>query len=460
MQGEDGTWSGSFFVPSYIKSSTFKVWSVYLQDYAGNVDQPYYEEEYPTGFGTFTVVNNNEDSQAPVVQSVTFEKDSMATEDINVVRVDATDDNSGIESIEIFFSSPTGKGKTSAYLYSDGEGGFMGEFSVPPYTEPGEWRVDSILAKDFAGNIADLAYSAENYPESFGTFTVENSDFDQTPPTINKVVFQTPEVKGNEDAILTVYAEDSQTVPAFVEVELASPSGQQTLTGNADYLDESGLMHVTFPVPEDAEHGEWLVKKVRIIDVAGNEAVYTYSKEEYPADFGKLFVNNDRIAPNAPSVNEVNDRDTLIKGVTEPLSTVVVSLDGEMIAEAEANEDGTFTIEIPAQKAGTLLEITARDAAGNISEAATVTVLDRTAPEQPSIIEVTKESVSGIAESGSAISIKDSEGNVIASSQADEDGTFIVTMNKQKNHAVIYVSATDRAGNESEKVELLIKEAK
>jgi hypothetical protein len=459
-QNEDGSWTGSFAIPSYIKNSTFKVLNVITQDKAGNSDQLFYEEEYPSAFGTFTVVNNNEDVNAPAIQSVTFEKDLVMAEETNLVRVEATDDNSGIESIEIFMESPTGRGKTSSILFPDEEGNFMGEIYIPPFTEPGEWRVSQIILKDFAGNVLDAAYTAENYPDSFDTFMVETAVFDKTPATINKVIFQTPEVKGNEEALLTVYAEDTQTVPAFVEVELISPSGEETIMGSTDYLDESGLMHIAIPVPEDAEHGDWLVKRLWIIDLAGNEAVYTYSSEEYPADFGKLFVNNDTVAPNAPEVNEVSDQDTIVKGTTEPESKIAVFMKGELLAEVKAAEDGMFMIEIPAQKAGTVLEVTSTDAAGNKSEATSVTVTDKTAPEAPILTSVTKEDVGGKAEPNSIVFVKDVEGNLISSSVADKNGNFIVKMEKQKNHAIIFVSVADLAGNESEAVKLLIKDVK
>jgi Bacterial Ig domain len=459
-QNEDGSWTGSFAIPSYIKNSTFKVLNVITQDKAGNSDQLFYEEEYPSAFGTFTVVNNNEDVNAPAIQSVTFEKDLVMAEETNLVRVEATDDNSGIESIEIFMESPTGRGKTSSILFPDEEGNFMGEIYIPPFTEPGEWRVSQIILKDFAGNVLDAAYTAENYPDSFDTFMVETAVFDKTPATINKVIFQTPEVKGNEEALLTVYAEDTQTVPAFVEVELISPSGEETIMGSTDYLDESGLMHIAIPVPEDAEHGDWLVKRLWIIDLAGNEAFYTYSSEEYPADFGKLFVNNDTVAPNAPEVNEVSDQDTIVKGTTEPESKIAVFMKGELLAEVKAAEDGMFMIEIPAQKAGTVLEVTSTDAAGNKSEATSVTVTDKTAPEAPILTSVTKEDVGGKAEPNSIVFVKDVEGNLISSSVADKNGNFIVKMEKQKNHAIIFVSVADLAGNESEAVKLLIKDVK
>lgn len=459
-QNENGTWTGSFVIPSYIKNSTFKVLNIITQDHAGNSDQFFFEEEYPAEFGTFNVVNDNEDAIPPVVQSVMFERDSVMAEESNVVRIAATDDNSGIESIEIFLTSPTGKGKTNSYLYPDEEGNFVGDVYIPPFTEPGEWRVSQIIAKDFAGNVLEAAYLAENYPESFDTFMVENSVFDETPSTINKVVFKKAEVKGNEEAQLTVFAEDTQTVPAFVEVELVSPSGKETLTGSTDYLDESGLMHISIPVPVDAEHGEWLVKRIWIFDLAGNEATYTYNADEYPADFGKLFVNNDTAAPEVPIVDDVTDQDTFIKGTAEQLSTITVMANEELLAESQTTEGGKFSIEIPAQIAGTLLEVISTDAAGNRSGVAIVTVTDKTAPETPTLTSVTKEAVSGTAEPQSTVFVKDLTGNVLGSSQADRYGNFTVTFLKQKNHAVIFISAVDLADNESNKVEILIKEAR
>ncbi|MQR95912.1 Ig-like domain-containing protein [Fictibacillus phosphorivorans] len=457
---EEGSWSADFVVPSYIKNSTLKVWNVYTQDNAGNVDHQFYEEEYPVGFDTFLVVNDNDDVNAPMIESVTFEKNSMVTEDSNTVRVAASDDSSGIESIEIHMTSPTGKGETSTALFPNDEGIFIGEFTIPPYTEPGEWKVSKIIAKDFAGNVLENMYSAENYPNTFDTFSVENTEFDFTPPTINKVIFQTPEVKGNEEAKLTIYAEDSQTVPAYIEIELVSPSGTQMLKGSSDYLDESGLMHTTIPIPNDAEYGDWFVKHIKVIDLAGNEANYSYSSEDYPAEFGKLFVNNDKIAPSIPFVNEVSDNTTIITGNAEPLSTITVLAGGELLAKGQATKDGTFTIEIPSQKVGTLLTVSSADAAGNESKVVTITVSDKTAPKAPTVVKVTKEMIAGIAEPQSTVTVTDQVGNVIGSSKADEKGSFVVRFIKQKNHAILFSNATDAAENKSDMVEIYIKEAR
>ncbi|MBY6037294.1 hypothetical protein KUV80_11540 [Fictibacillus nanhaiensis] len=459
-KNENGLWTGSVLVPSYMKHATFKVWNVYVEDVAGNVDHQFYEEEYPPEFGTFEVINDNEDVSAPEVHSATFDKEIMTSGGTNVVRVNATDDNSGIENIEIYLKSPSGKGTTSTYLYLNEEGSWIGEFHVPPYTESGEWRVEKIIGRDFAGNTADITYSAENYPETFGTFIVENENFDQTAPKVNKVVFQKSEVKANEEAALTVYGEDAETVPAFVEVKLVSPSGKQSLMGNSDYLDESGLMHITIPVSEDAEHGEWLIQQIRMVDLAGNEAVYAYAAEDYPATFGKLFINNDRTAPAAPEVDEVSDSSNLIQGTAEPMAAIVAYVNGEVLAEGNTTETGTFSIEIPAQTAGTLIEVLAVDEAGNKSEKTRVTVVDRTAPERPIVTEVTKVSVSGTTEPSAFVTIVDSKGMVLASVHADENGHFHSEIQKQKNHDFILVSAADLAGNASGKQQVFIKHKK
>lgn len=457
---EDGAYTTSFTVPSYMKSSTFKVWSVYTQDNAGNEDHQFYEEDYPAEFDSFAIKNSNEDNQAPAIQEITFEKDLVKSEETNAVRVVASDNNSGVENIEIFLESPTGRGKTSSNLYVDEEGNFRGDIYIPPFTEPGEWRVSQIIAKDFAGNVLDVNYTPENYPDTFGKFMVESDNFDTTPATINKIVFEKPEVKGNEEARLTVYANDTQTVPAFVEVELVSPSGQQTIKGNADFLNDSDLTHIGIPVPKDAEHGEWLVKRVWIFDLAGNEAIYTYNTEDYPTEFGKLFINNDKVAPDAPIVNEVSDKHTEVKGTAESRSTIAILANGELLSEGRATEDGAFTVEIPAQKAGTVLEVTSTDSVGNQSEVTTVTVVDKTAPDAPILTSVAKEAVAGTAEPNSTIFLKDAEGNVISFAVTNENGKFIVKMEKQKNHAVIFVSTTDSSKNESEAVKILIKEAR
>ena len=73
-----------------------------------------------------------------------------------------------------------------------------------------------------------------------------------------------------------------------------------------------------------------------------------------------------------------------------------------------SNQEGKFSITIPKQVAGTVIEVTAKDGAGNVSAVTQVTVEDATAPAAPVVNKVTDQSttVTGTAEKGSEVTVK------------------------------------------------------
>src|SRR5207249_2899189 len=102
-------------------------------------------------------------------------------------------------------------------------------------------------------------------------------------------------------------------------------------------------------------------------------------------------------------------------------------------------------------KAGTELTVTVADDSGNVSEPAKIVVVDRTSPQTPILSEdVTDQSVTinGYAEAGSLVDVK-SNGTVIGSSSADQNGSFTITIPVQQAGTELYITSTDAAGNTS-----------
>ncbi|MCO0601163.1 Ig-like domain-containing protein, partial [Peribacillus butanolivorans] len=124
-----------------------------------------------------------------------------------------------------------------------------------------------------------------------------------------------------------------------------------------------------------------------------------------------------------------------------------------------AKEDGTFSVSIVLQKAGTKLTIKATDNAGNTSETSEVTIKDVTAPNSPTVNEVTETStsVTGTAEAGSTITVKAGT-TVLGTGTVDAEGKYTVTIEKQKAGTKLTVTATDDAGNVSEVKEVTVKD--
>ncbi|MBT2658648.1 Ig domain-containing protein group 2 domain-containing protein [Bacillus sp. ISL-18] len=84
----------------------------------------------------------------------------------------------------------------------------------------------------------------------------------------------------------------------------------------------------------------------------------------------------DVTAPDAPIINPVNDNDVVITGKAESGATVVAKVNDKEIGNEISGLDGTYSIAIAKQPAGSTISITATDAAGNTSTAAKLIVTD------------------------------------------------------------------------------------
>ncbi|WP_316570487.1 Ig-like domain-containing protein [Neobacillus sp. YIM B06451] len=152
----------------------------------------------------------------------------------------------------------------------------------------------------------------------------------------------------------------------------------------------------------------------------------------------------------APIVNEVGDQDTVVTGSTENGFTIQINAGMQVIGTAKADGAGKFSVAIPAQKAGTVLEVTALDNNGQKSSPVKVTVKDKTPPAGPEINSLTDQDkkITGSAEPGSRVSIL--RGDIeIGRGMADKNGAFSIPIQNQKAGTTLSVISTDAAGNSS-----------
>ncbi|PAE25776.1 Ig-like domain-containing protein [Bacillus sp. 7894-2] len=167
----------------------------------------------------------------------------------------------------------------------------------------------------------------------------------------------------------------------------------------------------------------------------------------------------DKTPPAAPAVSAVKDSDKKVTGKAEAGSKVTVKKGSTTLGTATAAKDGKFTVTMKsAQKAGTVLSITAKDKAGNTSKTTKVTIKDKTAPKTPSVNKVTASStmVTGKAEAYSTVYVK-AESKVIGSAKASKSGSFSVKISKQKAGKTLYVYAKDKAGNTGKSAKITVK---
>ncbi|MDU0463606.1 Ig-like domain-containing protein, partial [Staphylococcus ureilyticus] len=162
----------------------------------------------------------------------------------------------------------------------------------------------------------------------------------------------------------------------------------------------------------------------------GEEIVVTSTDKDGNTSEEATTTVTDVTAPEAPTVNEVTSEDTQISGTAEPGSEVTVTFPDGTTATGTADDEGNYTIDIPSNvdlEGGEPIKVVATDKDGNTSEEATTTVTDTTAPESPTVEEVTSEDtqISGTAEPGSEVTVTFPDGTT-ATGTADSEGNYTV----------------------------------
>ncbi|MEH7087003.1 Ig-like domain-containing protein [Neobacillus drentensis] len=156
----------------------------------------------------------------------------------------------------------------------------------------------------------------------------------------------------------------------------------------------------------------------------------------------------DKTAPTVLTVNTVSDKSKEVTGKTEAGATVSILI-GTKIYTAKADTNGNFKVIIPVQKAGTKLNVTTKDAAGNVSVAKVITVIDKTPPVTPTVYTISDlaKVVTGKAEAGAIVTVTIGTKKYIA--KADAKGNYKVAIPVQKSGTRVFVTAKDATGNVS-----------
>ncbi|WP_412163108.1 Ig-like domain-containing protein [Curtobacterium flaccumfaciens] len=306
-----------------------------------------------------------------------------------------------------------------------GEANDDGDFSIE-LDEPlddGEHKLE-LIAEDKAGNIS--------------TPTPVTIDVDTEAP--DAPVVTSPKDLADGKGPITGTAEPGSIV--IIRDEDGNEIGRGEANDDGDFsieLDE--------PL-DDGEHKLELIAQ----DDAGNTSEET-----------KTTVDVDTDAPEAPVVtspSDLADGKGPISGTAEPGSTVIIrDEDGNELGRGEANDDGDFSIELgePLDDGEHKLELIAEDKAGNTSEETTTTVdIDTKAPDAPVVTSPSdladgKGPISGTAEPGSTVIIRDEDGTEIGRGEANDDGDFSIELDEPLDNGEhkLELIAADKAGNES-----------
>ncbi|EMF1401297.1 BapA prefix-like domain-containing protein, partial [Pseudomonas aeruginosa] len=306
-------------------------------------------------------------------------------------------------------SSVTGNAEPGATVGvdTDGDGqpdttvvvGPDGNFEVPLNPPLTNGETVTVIVTDPAGN-------------SSTPVTAEAPDFPDA-----------PQVNASNGSVLSGTAEAGVTI--VITDGNGNPIGQTSADANGNWSFTPGSQ-----LPDGT------VVNVVARDAAGNSSPATS-------------ITVDGVAPNAPVVEPSNGSE--LSGTAEPGSSVTLTDgNGNPIGQttADANGNWSFTPSTPLPD-GTVVNVVARDAAGNSSPPASVTV-DAVAPATPTVDPSNGTTLSGTAEPGSSVTLTDGNGNPIGQVTADGSGNWTFTPSTPlPNGTVVNATATDPSGNAS-----------
>ncbi|MET3196060.1 Ig-like domain-containing protein [Gottfriedia sp. OAE603] len=156
------------------------------------------------------------------------------------------------------------------------------------------------------------------------------------------------------------------------------------------------------------------------------------------------------VTPATPVVGEVTNKSTKVTGKAFADALVKVQANGKVIGTTTASTEGSFTVDIPVQKAGTTINVIASDAKLNVSNAQ-VKVKDVIPPTKPVVNQVDDNDmkVTGKAEAGTTVTVKSGK-TVVGTGNANYKGTYTVTLTKTlKAGTTLSVTSVDKGGNTS-----------
>jgi hypothetical protein len=169
----------------------------------------------------------------------------------------------------------------------------------------------------------------------------------------------------------------------------------------------------------------------------------------------KAIIAPDKTAPSQPTA-AFDSTGKIVSGTAEAGSTVFVkNTGGTQLGTVVANATtGAYSITLTTALINKeLVNVTAKDAAGNISVAKAINAPDKTAPAQPTAaFDSAGKIISGTAEAGSTVVVKNSAntttlGTVVANATT---GAYSITLATALTHKEsVNVTAKDAAGNVS-----------
>ncbi len=365
----------------------------------------------------------------------TYAVTSTAPQTSGAVSIKATDAAGNASSaVNTTFADTTAPVTPASTITTNANGTLMVSGTAEPGSTVKVTFPDGTFASITAGPSG--AYSAtSSAPQTTGSISVKATDSaGNTSPATTTAFTDTKAPAAPTGTTVTPNADGTLSVAGFAEpgstVKVTFPDGTIAI----GIAGPTGSYNATSAAPQGTGQ-----VKVAATDTAGNTSTAV----------GLPFV--DTGAPAKPAITAAGNADgtVTVSGTAEPGSTVKVTFpDGTTASVITPN--GVFALTSAASQPSGPVSVIAKDAAGNVSPAATNAFADTTAPTKPSMATTANAdgtlTVSGNTEPGASVKVTFPDGtsaNIIAG----PSGTYSATSADSQPSGTVSVAVKDAAGN-------------
>lgn len=288
-----------FMITEDKPSGVWKPSSLYIEDNAGNeISFSYLRGDF-TEEGDFTLSGTIADVTKPVFESLSVDKKDVKTGEEVAITVKASDTESGIKRITIFYKVPqTDRSELLRMNYDSGKKAYVARIMMTEDRPSGVWKPSSLYIEDNAGNETSLSYLRGDFTEA-GDFTLSGTVADVTKPVFEGLSVDKKDVKVGEEVTITVRASDAESGIKRVTIFYKMPQTDKSELLRMNYDSGKGAYVARLMMTEDKPSGMWKPSSLYIEDNAGNEASLSYLRGEFN-DLGEFNLNdyqNDKIPP-------------------------------------------------------------------------------------------------------------------------------------------------------------------
>ena len=303
----DGVYSTTMTVPALAAKGTWAIYDASLVDNVGNRLLLLHQDLVDRGFPSSFEQVGAGDAAPPDIQSLSFDRASIDTSTgAQTITLTArlTDDYSGVTAAYVQFFNTSGQVQVAPFSPSGLQSGtaldgiYVGTLTMPHYSAPGTWYVDSVTVYDAAGNAGSQVRSqlvARGFSWSFEQVGLG----DTTPPALQALSW-TPTAINSASAAqqITVTARVTDDLSGLsypsssMIVAFVSPSGQYlyTYATRISGTAQDGIYSGVLTVPALSESGVWTAS-VEVWDDVRN--LHNYFRDQLAAlGLPTTFTNN------------------------------------------------------------------------------------------------------------------------------------------------------------------------